>query len=203
MLKRTLALSLIAFPLFLSPAFAEKKHKGHGAHVHGHAKLSLVAEGQKLTAVFEVPSNSIYGFEYEPKTDAEKKKREEGGEKLKSNFEKMLILDKSLGCQFQNTKLNLHVSEDEPSSERENIAGKESAEKTSEAHSHIDEKKAGQHSETHAEFVANCQKPLAGTKVKFAFRKIFPAIKEINVQVVTDTKQSGAEIKRDKGEITL
>ena len=175
------------FPLVAcATAFASKgKHKTHGAHEHGSAKLTLVVEGNKLTAQLDVPSKSIYGFEYEPKSEKDKKKREAGGEKLKSNFEQMLVLDKSLECKFQNTKLDLHATE----------GGK--------AHDDHKSGKKGDHSETRAEFVATCQKPLAGTKVSFAFGKVFPGIKEIKVQVISDSKQSGADIDNDKGDVTL
>ncbi|MCA3086160.1 MAG: DUF2796 domain-containing protein [Rhodocyclaceae bacterium] len=186
-LRPSLIVGATLCPLVVcATAFASKgKHKSHGAHEHGNAKLNLVVEGNKLTAQLEVPSESIYGFEYEPKSEKDKKQREAGGEKLKSSFEKMLVIDKSLGCAFQNTKLDLHASD----------GGK----------GHDDHKsgKKGEHSETRAEFVATCQKPLAGTKVSFAFGKVFPRIKEIKVQVISDSKQSGADIDNDKGDVTL
>lgn len=154
-------------------AAAKGKHRGHGAYEHGRAKLTLVVEGSKLTAQLEVPSESIYGFEYQPESDNDKKQRETGVEKLKNNFEKMLLLDKSLGCTFQNTKIDLAAGE------------------------------KGDHSETHAEFVVTCQKPLVETKVSFAFGKVFPRIKEVKVQVISDTQQSGADIDNDMGEVTF
>lgn len=189
MFRRSAFVTSIISALMTCPAaFAapKDKHKTHKAHEHGHAKLNLVVEGSKLTAQLEAPSESIYGFEYEPKSDKEKKQRESGGEKLKSNFDRMLVLDKSLACSFQNTKLDLHASEKDESDE-----------------GHKGGKKASDHSETHAEFVATCQKPLAGTKASFAFGKVFPRIKEIKIQVISDTKQSGADIDNDKGEVAF
>ena len=179
--------SLFSVVLLPSAFGSEKaKHKGHGAHEHGHAKLNLIVEGSKLTAQLEAPSESIYGFEYEPMSEIEKKQREAAGEKLKNTFGKMLVLDESLGCTFANTKLDLHASESEEGA----AAGKKA-------------KPSAEHSETHAEFVATCQKPLAGTKAKFAFRKTFPGLKKVKVQLVSESKQSGAEINNDKGEISF
>ena len=48
-----------------------------------------------------------------------------------------------------------------------------------------------------------CDKPLAGSRVTFGVYKTFPAIHEIKVQVISDAKQSGATIKKDKGEVRL
>lgn len=163
----------VAVGSFGIESFASEKKKSHGAHDHGSAKLNLVVEGTKLTAVLEVSSDSIYGFEYEPKSDKEKKQRDEGGEKLKANFGKMLLLDASLNCVFANTKLDLR------------------------AHA------KGNHSETHAEFVATCQKPLTGTKASFAFQSFFPKIKRIQVQIISESNQAGSSIRNDKGDVTL
>jgi len=187
------AITMLSASLSLSALAAGKaKHKGHQAHEHGHAKLNLLVEGNKLTAQLEAPSESIYGFEHEAKTDADKKKRDAGGEKLKANFGKMVIVDSAYGCTYTNKSLELHAAE----KEGEN-AGKtaKAGEKTHEG--------SGDHSETHAEFVADCQKPLAGAKVNFGFGKIFPRVKEVKVQVLSGEKQSGADIDNDKGSVTL
>lgn len=186
MSRRVILVSCLSSLVGTAALASEKmKHKGHAPHEHGHAKLNLVVEGNKLTAQFEAPSESIYGFEYEAKSEKDKKRRDAGGEKLKDGFDKMLVLDKSLGCVFQNTKLNLFVAEG-----HEEGGDAKAAKKAT-------------HSETHAEFVATCQKPLAGSKASFAFGKVFPRLKELKVQVLGDTKQSGADIDNDKGEVTL
>ena len=63
--------------------------------------------------------------------------------------------------------------------------------------------RSGDHSETRAEFVADCQKPLAGAKVNFGFGKFFPSVKEVKVLVLSGEKQAGADIDNDKGSVTL
>lgn len=60
---------------------------------------------------------------------------------------------------------------------------------------------SGDHSETCAKFVADCQKPLAGAKVNFGFGKFFQQVKEVKMQVLTGEEQADADI--DKGSITL
>ena len=173
-------------------AAGKTKHKSHRAHEHGHAKLTLVVEGKKLTAQLEVPSESIYGFEYEAKTAADKKKRDAGGEKLKEHFNKMVAVDSSYGCAFTNKSLELYVSEKED-------GGEGKAAKSGDK----DKEHSDNHSETRAEFVAQCQKLLAGAKVNFGFGKFVPRVKEVKVQVLSDEKQTGADIDNDKGSVTL
>ncbi len=176
--------------LYWETSFAAVTHK---AHEHGAGKLNLIVEGNKLTAQFEIPSESIYGFEHEPHNAAEKQQRTAGGEKLKSKIAEMIVLDSKLNCKFKLTQLNLHAEE---ADETESTPITKGITKT---HS----KSSADHSETHAEFVAECSSPLAGTKVHFGFSKFFPEIREVNVQVLSGEKQLGIDVKNNKGEVSL
>ena len=46
--------------------------KGHGAHVHGAAELTLALEGNDLELVLTSPAASIVGFEYKAESAAER-----------------------------------------------------------------------------------------------------------------------------------
>jgi hypothetical protein len=60
-----------------------------------------------------------------------------------------------------------------------------------------------EHSEVRGTFAVTCDSPLAGSKVRFAFAKTFPAICAVQVQVVAATQQVGAMIKQDRGEVEV
>jgi hypothetical protein len=60
-----------------------------------------------------------------------------------------------------------------------------------------------EHSEVQSVFTVNCDSPLAGSKIRFAFSKTFPAIRTVNVQVVAATQQVGQTIKLDRGEVEV
>jgi Protein of unknown function (DUF2796) len=60
-----------------------------------------------------------------------------------------------------------------------------------------------EHSGVQSVFTVNCDSPLAGSKIRFAFSKTFPAIRIVDVQVVAATQQVGATIKRDRGEVEV
>jgi uncharacterized protein DUF2796 len=59
------------------------------------------------------------------------------------------------------------------------------------------------HAEVHGLFAVSCDTALAGSKLRFGFTKIFPAIQTVNVQLVAATQQVGASIKRDRGEMEV
>ena len=42
------------------------------AHVHGHADLSVVADGDRIIAEFRTPLFNVVGFEHAPETDAQR-----------------------------------------------------------------------------------------------------------------------------------
>jgi hypothetical protein len=60
-----------------------------------------------------------------------------------------------------------------------------------------------EHSEVRGAFAVTCDSPLAGSKVRFAFAKTFPAIRTVHVQVIAATQQVGAMIKQDRGEVEV
>ncbi len=59
------------------------------------------------------------------------------------------------------------------------------------------------HAEIDADFSATCAKTPAGTKVAFAVTKAYAGIAAITVQAVGAAGSTGAEIKSDKGTVTL
>jgi len=174
------ALTIGCFFVFATNAWAgksEKAHKGHKAHSHGQAKLSLVvesAEAKTAALEFESPAESIYGFEHEAKSQKDKDAMAAGVKKLEESIGAMVKFDSKLKCTI--AKVNIDP-----------------------AHREAGEK----HAEVHATFTATCEAPLAGTKVNFGFASVFPGIKVLEVQALTATKQNAAKIKKDVGSIDL
>jgi hypothetical protein len=61
----------------------------------------------------------------------------------------------------------------------------------------------GSHAEVHAEFSVQCSKPLKGAEVRFGITKAYPAIEEVRVQAISETGQTGATIRQDKGSVKI
>ena len=55
----------------LAPARADETRE-LGAHVHGHATLSLAVEGEGVSMELTIPAESVVGFEYAPETDEDR-----------------------------------------------------------------------------------------------------------------------------------
>ena len=59
---------------------------GHGAHVHGQAKLDMAVDQNQLLVMVQAPAESFFGFEYKPKTEAEKKKAQQAEDLWRNNL---------------------------------------------------------------------------------------------------------------------
>jgi hypothetical protein len=169
------------------------QQRRHDAHVHGAAEVSIAVEGSKATVEFRAPAESVMGFEHEAKSESDKKKRDAALEQLRANKDRMIVFDPRWGC--KSSELKTAVAEEK--------AERAKAQTGTEGQSHKDQKKSGEHREVQGIFSVACDKPLAGSRITFGVYKIFPDIHEINVQVLSDSKQVGATIKKDKGDVKL
>ena len=170
---------------------AEKRR--HEAHTHGVAEVNIAIDGSKADVEFRAPAESVMGFEHEAKSESDKQKRDAALRTVQTKINQMVVFDPKLNCKFSEVKTVIVEEEGEP--------GKSQSDKS--AHGHKDQKKTAEHREVRATFSAACDKTLAGSRVTFGVHKTFPAIGEIKVQVLGDAKQSGATIKKDKGDVKL
>jgi hypothetical protein len=65
------------------------------------------------------------------------------------------------------------------------------------------DKTSGEHREVRASLSVACDKPLAGSRLKFRVYELFPEIHEVKVQVLSDAQQSATTVKRDKADVVL
>ncbi len=167
-----------------------------GAHVHGEGEINIAVEGTRAKVELRAPSESIYGFEHEAKTAAEKKKRAAAMEILETRMHQMVVFDPGLGCKFSKAKV-VEKKEEHHGKEKQHTQKRDKH-----GHSH-DHKHSAEHREVHAEYDVNCQKPLAGSVVRFAVTKSFPNLEKVRVQGLSEKKQSGVEIVKDRGSLQL
>jgi hypothetical protein len=67
-------------------------------HVHGRGTLDIGLEGVSGRAVFRAPGDDVYGFEREPRTAAERTKRDSALARLRASGNTLLRFDPSFGC---------------------------------------------------------------------------------------------------------
>jgi hypothetical protein len=145
-----------------------RKHKAkhsHGAHVHGVAQLAVAFDGAKGTLELRAPSESIYGFEHEPKDDKQKAALDGALAMLESHLEMMVQFPAGLSCKF--TKEKLGVERESPKSK---------------------------HAETVAVFAIACDKSPAGAQVNIGVHEHFPNIKTLKATFVLDSMQKSMDV---------
>jgi Protein of unknown function (DUF2796) len=187
-LLSTLGVWLLLFSFDVGAAAEKRRHE---AHVHGVGEINIAVEGTKATVEFRAPAESVMGFEHEAKSESDKKKRDAALEQLRAKRDQMVLFDATLGCKSSDVKTVIV----EPKEDNTKAQTGKNAQK--------DQKKSGEHREVHGTFSVACDKPLAGSRVRFGVSKIFRDIQEIKVQVLGDSGQSGAMIKKDKGDVKL
>ncbi len=159
-----------------------KSHREHGSHQHGAGSLGIAFEENKGRLEFKIPSESVIGFEYTPKTDKDKKIKEAQLAKLETGVTEMVAFDASLKCQISKDKIEVVRDEKESKS----------------AHSEHSE-----HSDLEATFNVICDKSPIGSKVTFNVQKIFPKIRDLDVQLIVGNIQKSIEARKNGVSIEL
>jgi hypothetical protein len=175
----------VCLAICLCRASGAGERRQEAAHVHGIAEINIAVEGAKAAVEFHVPAESVMGFEHEAKSAADQKKRDAALKTIQQKIAEMVIFEPGRGCKFSPGKVVI-------AEEHEGTA-----------HASGQGSKSGEHREVRAEFSVVCQKPLAGSRVRFGVSKVFPDIHEVQVQALGDAQQSGATIKKDQGEVKL
>ncbi|HEY7553630.1 MAG TPA: DUF2796 domain-containing protein [Candidatus Binatia bacterium] len=184
MFRHTASVSLGFLLLAVQALSAAEKRHAH-THVHGAAEINIVVEGKSVIVEFRSPAEDIMGFEHEAKSEADKKKLDAAVKVLKERFAEMVILDKALDCTPGLAEVSVV---------RTDAAGKDAKSSA---------KKGGEHREVRARHVFTCQGDPTGSRVRFGVTKFFPQVHELKVQALSASKQSGATIKKDKGDVGL
>jgi hypothetical protein len=189
MLYRTLSVLTLSLGLLIaSEGFAAEKRRAQ-SHAHGVAEINIVVEGKRVVVEFHAPSESVMGFEHEAKSESERKKRDAALKLINEKFPEMVILERKTGCRPEEGKVAIVRSDSE--------------EKKDKKHSHSNQKTGGEHREVRATFNFECQQNPSGSRVQFGVTRLFPSIHEVKVHVLSDAKQAGATITKDRGEVRL
>jgi hypothetical protein len=156
-------------------------HAQAKAHTHGLAELDMVIEGRTGTLEFRAPADDIIGFEREPRTPAERYQRDLALLRLQTRMREMVRFDASLGCTLKATAVHAGGGDH--------------------GHDHGDTREAGGHAEIRGEFALSCERAPAGKDIRFAFSAVFPSIRSVQVQVLSNDRQDGRRIERDRGTV--
>ena len=115
------AIAALAVLMTAHSAFAQHKHRQHGAHVHGHGKLNIAIEAGKVEMELEVPGADIVGFEHAAKTEKQKAGIAEAKAKLAKPGE-LFQFAAQAGCQQTKAEVRLEGGDKEHSEFHANYA---------------------------------------------------------------------------------
>ena len=184
---------IIAAALAVSlPAMAAEEHRELGAHEHGHGKLNIAIEGNRVSMELEVPGADIVGFEHEASTPEQKATVEKAKATL-SDALAVFKLPAAAGCKLAEAKVAVQA-EDEHEHEAE--AKKEDPKPDG-------AKEEEHHSEFHATYAIDCASPAKLTAIEFKYFDLFAGAQELDVNLVTLKGQTSYEVTREAPKLEL
>ncbi len=188
------------------------------SHEHGSANLNIAIDNKVIAIHFESPAVNIIGFEYQPNDEAQRSLISAAKSKL-SNFANSYELQGEPNCLMISSSADW-VSEHSESehSESEHSESEHSESEHSESEHSESEHSESEHSEQdetvgasleteHAEFVVEfelqCEQINNLTAIDVSLLALFPAIDEIDTQVIYTGGQIKQELTRNNTLIKL
>jgi hypothetical protein len=188
---------------FLTIQATEFRH--HKAHEHGVAHMNVAFEGYDLYIEFISPAANIVGFEHHPRTEEQKSTVKKAVQMLKAGE---MLFDFSPGAEGRlvtssvNTDIEDYSEEVHPHEQDESrkVAEHEKHRRHEEPHE-ADEYK--RHSEFKSEYHIICKHPDKLAHIDVMMFGIFPGIERIEVQLLTDTKQTAFKLTAKDNKISF
>ncbi|MEE4095136.1 DUF2796 domain-containing protein [Pseudomonas viridiflava] len=186
MRRLLLALPFALLPLAVANAAEEHdhdhgaEHGSLGAHEHGVGRLDVVLEGKTLEFEFDSPAMNIVGFEHEATSAEDKAKLAKAREFLLKPNSLFSIAD-AANCSATSVKVESPLFGDKDDDHEEHA-------KDGGADHH-------EHSEIHGTYKFVCDAPAILKKLDLSqIFKTFPDTKKLQVQLISPSGQSGAEV---------
>jgi hypothetical protein len=209
---KSIATVLLSFVVSLT-AFQTLASKTLDSHEHGSANLSIAIDNDLISIRFESPAVNIVGFEYQPNNEEQQAKVTEAENKL-SNFEATFNLKGEPNCQVLQSSANWISDHDEHSEHENDISktdhadhsehDKDTAESEHDGHSeHENDVVKAEHAEFLAKFELQCEQINNLSAIDVKILTLFPAIDEIDAQIIYPGGQLQQELTIDNTLINL
>ena len=174
------------------------------SHEHGAANLMLVIEGDKLQIGIEVPSDSLIGFEYFPKSQSDRRSFNEAI-KILSDPSKIFSTPDDAECiltglnvsqtLFSGDGGNGHGDHDKHGHEEKGFWDSLFGHDDHDEHGHEDSEKGEIHSEYRSNYSWNCLHTDDLDSIGNNLFSFFPRIEEIRVKWITSSGQGSLELE--------
>ena len=161
------------------------------SHEHGAAILKMALEGEKLQIEFEVPSESLIGFEHFPKSQSNRENFSDAI-KILSDPSRLFSMSSKAECLL----VGMSISQSLFSNEEEH--GHDESE---EEHGHDESEKSEIHSEFKSNYSWNCHHLDEIDSIGTQLMTFFPKIEEIRVNWISNDGQGALELESKEDRI--
>ena len=168
--------------LFVSFDILAQVSRQKDSHEHGAAIIKMVMEEERLQVEFEVPSESLIGFEHFPKSQSN---RENFNEAIKILSDPSKLFSKPIKAEC--LLVGMNVSQSLFSNEEE--------------HGHDESEKSEIHSEFESNYYWNCQHLDEIDSIGTQLMSFFPRIEEIRVNWISNNGQGSLELESEDDRI--
>ena len=179
--------------LFVSFDILAQVARQKDSHEHGAAIIKMVMEDEKLQIEFEVPSESLIGFEHFPKSQSN---RENFNKAIKVLSDPSKLFSQPIKAEC--LLVGMNVSQSLFSNEEEH--GHDESEKEEE-HGHDESEKSEIHSEFKSNYYWNCQHLDEIDSIGTQLMSFFPRIEEIRVNWISNNGQGSLELESEDDRI--
>ena len=161
------------------------------SHEHGAANLKIALEGEKIQVEFEVPSESLIGFEHFPKSESNRENFS-NAIKILSDPSRLFAMSREGECLL----VGMNISQSLFSNEEEH--GHDDSE---DEHGHDQSEKSEIHSEFKSNYSWNCQHLDEIDSIGTQLMTVFPKIEEIRVNWISNNGQGSLELESKEDRI--
>jgi len=168
--------------LFVSFDILAQAARQKDSHEHGAAIIKMVMEDEKLQIEFEVPSESLIGFEHFPKSQSN---RENFNKAIKVLSDPSKLFSQPIKAEC--LLVGMNVSQSLFSNEEE--------------HGHDESEKSEIHSEFKSNYYWNCQHLDEIDSIGTQLMSFFPRIEEIRVHWISNNGQGSLELESEDDRI--
>ena len=190
--------------LIVSFNFLAKAAREKDSHEHGAANVMLAMEGEKLQLNFEVPSESLIGFEHLPKSQDQLQNFSKAISTL-SEPSKLFSIPSKAECLLVgvNVSQSLFSGKDEHGHDEKDNHGHDEkgfwnslfGHDEKDDHGHDESEKSEIHSEFHSKYQWNCHHLDDLVSIGTQLMKIFPRIEEIRLSWIAQNSQGSIELE--------
>ncbi|MBR9982554.1 MAG: DUF2796 domain-containing protein [Desulfatitalea sp.] len=176
-------------------------HRQLAAHVHGVAQLNIAVEGNALSIALISPAANIVGFEHQPRTDRQKAALKRAEEKLMAGE---TLFELPAPARGRLIRAQVH-SDMTPHGDPKPNAHDHDHKDSDKAHGHDHDSDHDHdiHSDFTAEYQFVCDDPQKLTHMDIRLFDIFPGIEIIQVQLITDSRQTGRTLTPGNNRISF